>query len=97
MNPLGRNYTFFESKKKNKKPAPTGNHSRSISSHSDFGKKSARLNGVNSKPPQISQKEKDIRQAISYRYAKSKIRDYRYEPAVIIKRSSTRRSLSRSS
>ena len=56
MNPLGRNYTFFESKKKNKKPAQPANHSRSMSSRSDFGKKSARLNGSALKAPPLSQK-----------------------------------------
>ena len=61
MNALGRNYTFFDSKKKNKKQQPVYNHSRSISSNSDFGKKSSRINGVVQKAPKLSQKEKDIR------------------------------------
>lgn len=57
MNALGRNYTFFDSKQKFKKPQ-SNHHSRSMSSRSDFGKKSSRLNAAAPKPPPLSQKEK---------------------------------------
>lgn len=66
-----------------KNPQPSqSHHSRSLSSRSDLNKNSARnrLGYEKQQGLPLTKKEKEIREAIEYRFKKSKMRDYEIEP-----------------
>jgi hypothetical protein len=74
---MDKSFNFFKNKlKKENEKVRNGSKSNSskysYSKHSEKGKTSA------IKPAPLTKKEKEIREAIEYRYQRSKIRHYRF-------------------
>jgi hypothetical protein len=75
---MDKTFNFFKSKGKKENERPR-NNSKSNSSKGSYTRNSEKMKITITKPQALSKKEKEIREAIEYRYQKSKMRGYRFE------------------